>query len=105
VIAWFAEAHARLTLNASTPLGKIGRSDTSRAMFGATTDGTTVPKTSASTSLPSRLLRCISSATHSLPRSIALIDLKSVPARTNGVRTPATIATRRPFPKVGMGGS
>ena len=43
VIAWFADAHARPTVKASTPLGITGSSDTSRAMFGATTDGTTVP--------------------------------------------------------------
>ncbi len=33
---------------------------------------------------------------------MALIDRNTVPARVNGVRTPATIATRRPFPKLGM---
>jgi len=43
VMAWLAEAHARLTVNDWTPLGSIGRSDTSRAMFGASTEGTTVP--------------------------------------------------------------
>jgi hypothetical protein len=29
--------------------------------------------------------------------------LNTVPARVNGVLTPATTATRRPFPKVGIG--
>ena len=48
-IAWFADAHARLTLTDSTPFGSSGSSDTSRAMFGSTTEGTTVPYTRAST--------------------------------------------------------
>ena len=56
----------------------------------------------ASTSAPSSSVRCISSDTASLPNSMALNDRSTVPARANGVRTPATIATRRPFPKVGM---
>src|SRR5262245_21001649 len=43
VIAWFADAHARLTVYASHPRGSMGISETSRAMFGAVTDGTTVP--------------------------------------------------------------
>ncbi len=97
VMAWFAEAHARLTVYASTPLGMIGNSDTSRAMLGATTDGTTVPYTTASTSLPSSSVRCSNSATHSFPSSIALRCLSAVPAFANGVRTPATTATRRPL--------
>src|SRR3954465_3129493 len=40
----------------------------------------------------------MSSATASFPSSIALRCLRTVPARANGVRTPATIATRRPAP-------
>src|SRR5581483_4618319 len=45
----------------------------------------------------------MSSATHRLPSSIAVIDLKTVPALANGVRTPATMATRLPgAPNVGM---
>jgi hypothetical protein len=71
-------------------------------MFGATTEGITVPNTSISTSLPLRFVRWISSATQSLPSSIADMDLKAVPALVNGVLTPATIATRRPFPKVAI---
>ena len=46
-MAWLADAQARLTVNACTPLGGCGSSETSRAMFGARTDGTTVPNTSA----------------------------------------------------------
>jgi hypothetical protein len=34
----------------------------------------------------------------SFPSSIADMDLRAVPDFANGVRTPATIATRRPFP-------
>src|SRR5512146_107011 len=75
-------------------------------MFGATTEGTTVPYTIASTSRPSRLARCTSSATQSFPSSIALRLFRLVPARANGVRTPATMATRRPgVPSDVMGGN
>jgi len=42
--------------------------------------GTTVPNTSDWTSFPSRFVRCSNSATHNLPRSMAEIDLKAVPA-------------------------
>src|SRR5690349_3292815 len=48
----------------------------------------------------------MSSETQSLPSSIAERCLNAVPARANGVRTPATIATRRPGPpKGGMQGN
>src|SRR5512147_1108820 len=48
----------------------------------------------------------MSSATARLPRSMAESDLRVVPERAKGVRTPATMATRRPGePKVGMAGS
>jgi hypothetical protein len=40
-----------------------------------------------------------------LPSSIAEIGLNAVPAFANGVLTPATIATRRPFPNVAMQGT
>src|SRR5438105_9606059 len=40
--------------------------------------------------------RCTSSATTCFPSSSAERSLKEVPALTNGVRKPATIATRRP---------
>ena len=43
VMAWFADAQARPTVNDCTPFGSSGRSETSRAMFGASTDCTTVP--------------------------------------------------------------
>src|SRR5688500_7922724 len=77
-------------------------SETSRAMLGASTDGTTVPKTMPCTSFPSISARWMSSETMSFPSSIALMDLSTVPAFAKGVRTPATIATRRPFPYRGM---
>src|SRR5215831_1711344 len=48
----------------------------------------------------------MSSDTHNLPSSIAERCLNAVPARTKGVRMPATIATRRPGPpKGGMRGN
>src|SRR3982750_2432724 len=48
----------------------------------------------------------MSSATQRFPRSIADSDLSVVPARANGVRRPARMATRRPGePKEGMAGS
>jgi hypothetical protein len=93
-----ALAQARLTLHASTVLPSSGMSDTSRAMFGACTLWTTVPKTTASTSDPFRFVRCISSATQSRPSSMADRDLNRVPALANGVRTPVTMATRRNDP-------
>jgi hypothetical protein len=71
-MAWFAEAQARLTVNDCVPFGSMGRSDTSRAMFGAMTFGTTVPYTTASTSVPVRLARLSSSATQSFPSSMAV---------------------------------
>ena len=53
---------------------------------------------------PRHRARCgaTSSATTARPRSCAESDLNSVPDRSNGVRSPATMATRRPLPKVGM---
>src|SRR5579863_8139774 len=45
----------------------------------------------------------MSSETQRRPSSIADTDLKTVPALANGVRTPATIATRRPLSYVGIG--
>ena len=80
----------------------MGISATSRAMFGASTEGMTEPYTSKSTLAGSRLVRWISSPTAILPRSMALKDLSVVPARANGVRTPSMIATRRPFPKLAI---
>src|SRR6185437_9489519 len=41
VMAWLADAQARLTVYASQPRGRIGSSDTSRAMLGAITECTT----------------------------------------------------------------
>ena len=105
VIAWFAQAHARLTENAWTPLGSDGLSAISRAMFGASTEGMTVPKTSMSISRPVRLVRAMSSQTTRRPRSSALTERSVVPERAKGVRRPATIATRRPFPYVDMRGN
>ena len=103
VIAWLADAQARETVHDCTPLGRCGIRDTSRAMLGASTDGTTVPNTSRSTSVLSTPVRWMSSATTARPRSIADIALRTVPARANGVRRPATIATRRPLTDSGAG--
>ena len=50
VIAWKLVAQARLTLNAWTSLGIPAPRTISRAMFGASTLGTTCPKTTSSTS-------------------------------------------------------
>src|SRR5438067_2503257 len=48
----------------------------------------------------------MSSATANFPSSMAVMFLSVVPARANGVRTPATIATRRPGPPSdGIGGN
>src|SRR6267378_562443 len=52
----------------------------------------------SSTSAPSRLVRSISSRAASRARSTARASLSTVPALQNGVRYPATTATRRPFP-------
>src|ERR1019366_6998072 len=98
VMAWFAEAHARLTLHAWRFFGKSGISATSRAMFGASTFGTTLPNTSRSAVFGSTPDRWTSSPTAILPSSMALRCLRSVPAFAKGVRTPAMMATRRRFP-------
>ncbi len=44
-IAWFAEAHARLTVWAGTDFGSPAPRATSRPRFGALTEGTTCPMT------------------------------------------------------------
>src|SRR5438132_12691747 len=51
----------------------------------------------ASTAAPSRLVRSSSSRATKRARSTARASLSDVPALQNGVRQPATIATRRPF--------
>ena len=68
-------------------------------MFGASTFGTTVPNDEQVDTLPGRRPTAGSS---SLTDQLAEVDGAddvgaSVPARANGVRTPAMIATRRPF--------
>src|SRR5213082_2101536 len=52
----------------------------------------------ASTSAPARLVRSSSSRATKRARSTARTSLSAVPERQKGVRQPATIATRRPFP-------
>ena len=59
-------------------------------------DGITWPNTTESNSFGGMPLRATSSFTTSAPRSTAERSLKSVPAFTNGVRRPATIAALRP---------
>ena len=46
VIAWFDDAHARLTVNAGTFGGRPASIVISRATFGAGIEGSTVPKIS-----------------------------------------------------------
>src|ERR1051325_5644998 len=66
-------------------------------MFGTRADGTTCPKITSSTSWPSRFVRSSSSRVAYRPRSTARAFFNAVPALLNGVRTPATTATRRPL--------
>src|SRR2546427_755388 len=96
VMACRLVAQARTTEYASRFLGSPAARPTSRAMFGSCTDGITVPKTIWSMARTGISARCTSSATTCLPSSNAERSLKEVPALTNGVRRPATIATRRP---------
>ena len=81
VIAWFAEAHARLTLHAWRFFGKSGISATSRAMFGARTFGTTVPKTSRST-LPGSTPGPVHELAH---RQLAEVDGAEMPELRAGL--------------------
>jgi hypothetical protein len=90
------EAQARLTVKLCTPLGSCGMSEISRAMFGSAMLCTTVPYTTAWTSLGSISLRARSSATQPRPSSVAERRARALLALANGVRTPATTATRRP---------
>jgi hypothetical protein len=96
VMAWLADAQARLTVKLCTPRGSCGMSEISRAMLGSATFCTTVPNTTACTSAGSSSARASSSATQRWPSSVALRRESAEPARANGVRRPATMATRRP---------
>ena len=106
MIAWFAEAQARLTVNACTPFGQHGQQrDFARDVRRDDGRHDGAEDERLDLSVASRLVRWISSATQRLPSSIAEMYLSAVPARANGVRTPATIATRRPLPANDMAGS
>ena len=94
-IAWLAEAQARFTVWAGTSFGRPAPSTASRARFGAFTDGTTWPMTTAPTEPGSTSVRSSSSRTQALARSTAVRSRKTVPERAKGVRQPATMATRR----------
>src|SRR5438270_1599555 len=96
-MAWFAEAQARFSEYAGISLGSCGSRLTSRATFGTSGEGTTWPKMTSSTSVPSRFVRSISSRAAYRARSTARASFSDVPALVNGVRTPATTATRRPL--------
>src|SRR3989442_6629135 len=99
VIAWPAEAQARFKEKAGVSLGNWGRRLTSRATFGTSADGTTCPKITSSTSGPSKFVRSSSSRAAYRARSTARASFNTVPDLQNGVRHPATTATRRPFPR------
>src|SRR5256884_409706 len=92
------DAHARFREWAGISLGNWGRRLTSRATFGTSADATTCPKITASTSAPARSVRSSSSRATKRARSTARTSLSAVPERQKGVRQPATMATRRPFP-------
>src|ERR1051325_11334901 len=96
-MAWLAEAQARVKEEAGISFGNCGSRLTSRPMFGTRADGTTCPKITSSTSWPSRFVRSSSSRVAYRPRSTARAFFNAVPALLNGVRTPATTATRRPW--------
>src|SRR3954463_14556625 len=76
--------------------GSWGRRLTSRATLGVRTEGTTWLNTTSSTSRPSTSLRKSSSRAAWRARVTALTSRKRGPLLANGVRTPATTATRLP---------
>ena len=94
-IAWLADAQARFTVWAGTSFGNPTPRPTSRARFGAWTEGTTCPITTAPIEAGSTSERSRSSRTQALPRSTALRSRSAVPERANGVRHPAMTATLR----------
>src|SRR5215510_15058078 len=93
-IAWFAEAQARFTLKAGTAAGRPVPRTTSRPRFGALTDGITWPITTVPIDSGAISVRSTSSRTHAFARSSAVRSRYTVPALANGVRQPATTATR-----------
>ncbi len=104
VIAWFAEAHARLTLKAGLVGGMPAASATSRPTFGASMLGTTTPYTTSSTSSGSSSARDSSSRTATVPSCVGLMSRNHEPAFANGVRQPSTIATLLPFSAMAASG-
>ena len=95
-IAWFAEAHARDTVNASVLAGSPHARAASRARFGACTFVTTVPSTTWSTASALSSARLKSSARTERARSSEVSSARNPPAFANGVRHPATNAMRLP---------
>src|SRR5437667_41589 len=75
------DAHARFREYAGISLGNCGRRLTSRATFGTSADGTTCPKITAFTSVPSRLVRSRSSRATNRARSTARAS-RLTPGRT-----------------------
>ena len=71
-MASLAEAHARFTVWAGTAAGSPARRTTSRARFGAFTEGMTCPSTTVSTHAASTSARSTSSRTQAVARSTAV---------------------------------
>ena len=94
VAAWIEVAQAREVVCAGSVRGSSVRSTTSRPMSEESCEGMTWPKMRASNSERARPLRATSSFTRTAPRSTAVRSLKSPPDLRNGVRSPATTATR-----------
>src|SRR5690606_38789904 len=80
--------------NACTVAGSPDSSVTSRATFGAWMDGTRTPSIRPTTSDVPSSAPLISSRTAIVPSCTGLMRLSDVPSRVNGVRQPATTATR-----------
>jgi hypothetical protein len=95
VIACKPEAHARVTVIASTDAGKRRSSAISRPTLGAVPGRITPPHTVPSISLREMPVRSSSAPTAPTPRPMVSILMSCPNALTNGVRTPPTITTRR----------
>src|SRR5262245_27182226 len=79
------------------PAGSPPSSTISRARLGLPRSGTTTPKASASTRRTSTVWRSIRPCTACFASSKGPRLANALPARTKGVRAPATIATRSTF--------
>jgi len=82
------------TVCASMPAGSPDSSTISRARFGFPRSGTTTPNANASTRPASTWWRSINPRTAGFASASGPSPAYALPARTNGVRAPATIATR-----------